>query len=99
MVRQMSAAQAAGRGGAYRPEPTAGTAAREVWDLFQAARGQVIVYDFVNGGILTSLRDYYGLDLRSAGRHRWCLVGEWLHDGTYVDYVAQRLPLNQPTET
>ena len=87
----MSAAEAQGKKfTAYQAEPSVGTKAREIWDLFQASRGKVIEFDAAaHTKNISALRNYYGLDLRRIKKHRWCLVGEWLHDGTYVDYVAE----------
>lgn len=90
-MRQMSVARSQNKGRLiYHGEPKPGTALRKVWDLFQASRGRVIIHVFSKHQSVqvSYLRDVYGLDLRSFGDHRWCLVGEWLEDGTYVDYLT-----------
>jgi len=84
--------------------PRSGTAVRTVYDLLKTAPGypvQLPRYKTSSlGGILESLRNFYGLDVRpfpehrshdgpGAGKKRYWLVGEWFGK-TYVDYVADR---------
>lgn len=92
----------AGRGG-YRRRlvPGEGTRLREVYDLFCANKGTVILekgQSFNNN--VNQLRDFYEMDIRclrkehiaDGGFSRWVLVGEWFGD-RYVDYVAGRMGL------
>ncbi len=81
----------------YQAEPRPGTRLRVAWDLLQAHRGQLISYPF-RSEIIKNLRHSYGLDVRNYGYHEWCLVGEWLADATYVDYVAQRAHEGEPKD-
>jgi hypothetical protein len=39
---------------------------------------------------LFQLRDFYGLDIRCIRYGKWCLCGEWVVGGGYIDYVAAR---------
>lgn len=91
-MKQTSAARSKGTKTNHAAQlvPAPGTKLREMWDLFQSHRGLVVKrvisqWDYAR---LSSLRDVYGLDIRLIRRRHWCLVGEWLEDGTYVDYVA-----------
>ncbi len=70
--------------------PKPGTKTREIWDLFDRSRGKVITHRIEPGQrhLIKVMRITYGLDIRACGPHRWCLVGEWLEDGTYADYLA-----------
>jgi hypothetical protein len=78
---------------AKRNVPKEGTKTRELYNLFMSNKGKVIDIDFgdrtqMNWRIKENLMDFYGLDIRSFGRKKWCLVGEW--DGrAYIDYMSQ----------
>ena len=83
MTKQLSAAHLLGRVPHRattdgRPEP--GTRVREVYDSLR--RGEVLLLQ--KGGLLTHLRDDYGMDIRSLGYHKgYKLIGEW-EGGTFV---------------
>jgi hypothetical protein len=76
--------------------PREGTRLRAVYELFQASKGQPIVFVRRAGctRLIDDLIDYYGLDIRCLGRGRWILAGEWF-GRVYVDYVAQRLTASE----
>lgn len=80
------------RGTNKQKEPREGTRLRELWDLFQANKGQPLAYSCTNrtgtgnNRRLDDLRDYYGLDIRPAGRGFWVLAGQWFGD-EYVNYT------------
>ncbi len=66
---------------------------RTLYDKLQANRGKIVelhnLTETEHTYLTLQLPDFYGLDLRSFGRGRWCLCGEWF--GThYVDYIAER---------
>lgn len=79
-----------------REVPKEGSRLRELYDMFQANKGQVISWSrshrggYSNGRLLEDLVDYYGLDIRRIKNGRWCLVGEWFGK-VYVDYVAEKI--------
>jgi hypothetical protein len=81
------------RGTNKRKEPREGTKLREIYDRFMANKGVPITISFANRNgkptnrHLDDLRDYYGLDIRAAGRGLWVLAGAW--DGTtYTSYTS-----------
>ncbi len=83
--------------------PELGTKLRELWDLLQIYKGEVVTDDLAvrfRYRCIEDLRDFYGLDIRclnckGAGRGRgsqpgrWVLAGEWFGKN-YVDYIAQK---------
>lgn len=72
--------------------PREGTKLRELYDVLEANKGIAVkLGGSIQGGRrMADLTDYYGLDVRCAGRGTWILAGEWF--GTeYVDYIARRL--------
>jgi hypothetical protein len=91
-MRVYSAARMKGNSmGHANAMPHEGTQLRAIWDRFQAARGLAIEITFLeHKNTIPKLRDYYGLDIRRIGNRRWCLCGEWIIGGGYIDYVAAR---------
>ena len=66
---------------------------RAAFDEFQANKGIPIEFraDVHNPRIMASLIDFYGLDIRHAGRKsQYILAGEWIGK-VYIDYIAERL--------
>jgi hypothetical protein len=93
-----------GSGGISKQKiPRQGTKIRELWDLFQNKRGEVVIFPLntlYNKSVLNALTDFYGLDIRclshkSAGRGKgscpgqWILAGEWFGN-EYKDYIAEK---------
>ena len=71
--------------------PKQGTKLRVVYDKLAENKAQPVE---LTGGKalgpeLVRLQDYYGLDIRHVGKHKWLLAGEWF-GSVYVDYVAER---------
>jgi hypothetical protein len=92
-MRTISAARMKGNGmGHTNRIPREGTHLRKIWDLFQSTPGVVIPMVLLgkNKNTLFQLRDFYGLDIRCIRYGKWCLCGEWVQGGGYIDYVAAR---------
>ena len=92
-MRSLSAARMKGNGmGHTNAMPREGTRLRKVWDTFQGSRGIVIRWTSAHEdkNTLQQLRDFYGLDIRCIRYRYWCLCGEWVQGGGYIDYVAAR---------
>jgi hypothetical protein len=92
-MRSISAARMKGNNSGHtNAVPREGTRLREVWDTFQSAHGIVLqmVLSQADKYVIQQLRDYYGLDIRSIKHGYWCLCGEWVQGGGYIDYVAAR---------
>jgi hypothetical protein len=67
--------------------PREGTRLRFLYDLFQSNRGKIVSFSLARAGKdVASLVDFYGLDIRTIGKRRWLLAGEW-QGKEYVDYV------------
>jgi hypothetical protein len=89
-----------GKHGAHSDVPNEGTHTREVYDLLQSNKGLPVEYmqKASNPRVLTSLRDFYGLDVRiiKQGNKRvgrkstYVLAGEWF-GRVYVDYIAAHI--------
>lgn len=95
MSRQVSAAIARNPNHALpRDIPRPGSRTRAIYDALIAQPGRLIEMPFSASslnGILTHLRDDYGLDIRCRGSGRgtclWLLAGEYIGAG-YLDYIA-----------
>lgn len=71
--------------------PRDGTKVREVWDYFQAHKGEPVYFQSgSNPTIIVRLEDNYGLDIRRLSKKKYVLSGEWFGK-VYVDYIAERM--------
>jgi len=69
-----------------RQAPGPGTKLRVFYDLLMANKGTTISFTPGNG-MIRSLEDTYGLDIKSPARGRYLLQGEW-RDGEYVNFLG-----------
>jgi hypothetical protein len=69
-----------------RQAPAAGTKLRAFYDFLLANKGETISYKPGNG-MIRSLTDTYGLDIKQIGPGRYRLIGEWT-DGDYVSFPS-----------
>lgn len=94
-MKQLSAAQLKAHVAPSQRVPKPGTQLRATYDYFMRHKGMPVEYD--GGGAnnirLGQLRDFYGLDIRRIRKRTYCLCGEHLSNGVYIDYVAERLGL------
>jgi hypothetical protein len=92
-MRTISAARMKGNSmGHANKVPTQGSRLRKIWDMFQGSRGVVLKVGLPqeDKNAIQQLRDFYGLDIRCIKYGHWCLCGEWVVGGGYIDYVAAR---------
>lgn len=105
MMRTESAARAKGNycSGNVNLIPAEGSKRRALYDEFMAHKAEPILPESLKGYRLgqeiSSLKDFYGLDIRvfyeirhsikGCAYKRYWLVGEWFGK-TYIDYVATR---------
>lgn len=68
--------------------PREGTKLRELYDLFQSNKGQVIAINRTKqtGRRFEDLIDFYGLDIQHVRLGQWILAGEWFGEN-YVSYL------------
>lgn len=74
--------------------PAMGSTRRLIYDLLKSSPGEPIELplDLRNKyTVIQALREVYGLDVRSYNNGRYWLVGEWLADGTYIDYIVDKV--------
>jgi len=70
--------------------PKEGSKLREVYDLFMTNKGKSIEYrcsKMRGSNQLTSLENFYGLDIKRTGEHQRMLVGQYMNNGEYISYV------------
>jgi hypothetical protein len=97
-MHAMSAAVLKGnRPVAQNDAPLHGTKLRKTYDRLKGKPGLLVKAG--RTGQLFQLRDTYGLDIRAfktsrakgrGWKSRWCLAGEYVAGGRYIDYVAER---------
>jgi hypothetical protein len=97
-MKQMSAAQLKRTRRGRPPDalPKEGSEIRRLYDYFYQNRGIPVPYLHVTHNHGTQLRQLtviYGLDIRRVSKGMYCLCGEWNQRGVYIDYVAERLKL------
>lgn len=81
--------------------PREGTQLRELWNIFQMHKGEVVILPITviyPKRCIIDLVDYYGLDIRNFGQtygkgrgckaSKWILAGEWFGK-EYIDYIAR----------
>lgn len=101
MTRTLSVSTITGRSIERHRVPKDGSQLRQGYDLLTKYPGQPVDLNFFGrnlNGALSSLRDFYGLDLRPlrtvTRKNNSCgvyfLAGEEI-DGKYVDYVAPKV--------
>lgn len=101
-MRACSAAMIKGGSGAKLDLPTEGTPKRFVYDYLYEKRGLPLsdedaeaLYALIRSpsghsalkNIITELQDYWGCDIKTLGKKRWMLVGEWC-GRVYLDYTG-----------
>lgn len=83
-----------GRGGRVRnkyPDPS--SKGGKLLALLMENKGRTVTVEANAGKTryqVGRLNDFYGVDIRSMGPNKWCLVGEWFGI-EYVDYLAEEL--------
>jgi hypothetical protein len=68
--------------------PREGTKLRQLYDLFQANKGQAVFFNRSRQDCrrFNDLTDYYGLEIQQVRRGQWILAGEWFGND-FVDYT------------